>query len=94
VSRYNEKLRSADRLDQEKNLAQVENLMEIVDDVKKEADYNFIDKLISEHFAQKLLTAVENFYRHKQTNAQDEAVSSHSEEEEEESDDEEQDYQK
>jgi hypothetical protein len=51
VSRYNEKLRSADRLDQEKNLAQVENLMEIVDDVKKEADYNFIDKLISEHFA-------------------------------------------
>jgi len=68
--------------------------MELVDDVKKEADYNFIDKLISEHFAQKLLSTVEGFYRHKQTKENEGQSEESEEEEDEEESGEEQDYQK
>ena len=44
---------------------QVEGFMDTVEDFKKEPDYDYICKLIDEHFSQKLFEKVANIQRQK-----------------------------
>jgi hypothetical protein len=67
VSRYNIKRRASKEIivEEKPESKKVSSVMDVVDDSVKEQDYDFICKLIAEHFSSKLFGIVEDFYKHR-----------------------------
>ena len=89
VNAHNERLRREGPERAEDPLApekKVESYMDLVDDVKKERDHDFIEGLISDYFSHKLFQAISDFAQKKEVDA---AAHLEQEEEEEEAEDEE-----
>jgi hypothetical protein len=50
-------------------------MLELVDDVKKEPDHEYISKLITQHYSQKLFTEVSDFQMKKTRDDEEDVVS-------------------
>ena len=85
VYRYNQKLQTRKTDKGEDGMAEegapaekkVESYMDAVDDIKKEADHEYVSKLIVQYFSQKLFNAVSDFMmkKSKEEIYQDEVLS-------------------
>ena len=73
VYKYNQRIRNNQDLDEDiedeeykKEQMQLRSNMDIVDDVKKERDHDYISRLISDYFSQKLFTLIGEIFVRKE----------------------------